>query len=103
MVSATVVLCEPLMPATLKLNGLVSAAVKLLTVNVLVWPARIVAGEKLQVKDAGHPRVILPVKLLGDVAVMGKVTEALPARIVEVDAEDESVKTATPIPERATV
>lgn len=46
---------------------------------------------------------MLPVKLVADAAAIGKVVVVVPTTMVEVGAVDESEKTATPVPDRATV
>ena len=43
-----VAVCPPLVPTTLKFNVSAPSAVRLLTVSVLVWPAVIDAGAKVQ-------------------------------------------------------
>lgn len=96
-------LCEPLVPATLKFSGLVVDSLRLLRVSVLVCPGRIALEEKEHVKLDGHVKVIDPVKELGADTVIGKVVEVAPTVIVEVGADDETVKTATPVPDKATV
>ncbi len=102
-VNVTVVLCEPLIPITLKLSGFAVAALRLLSVRVLDCPAKIVAGEKEQLKPEGQARVILPAKLPGAAAEIGNVVEVAPTTIVDFGAEDERVNSATPVPERTTV
>ena len=62
-----------------------------------------VEGENEQVRFDGHPSEMFPVKPLGAEALMGKVVEPFPTTIVDVEADEERVKTAMPVPERATV
>ena len=102
-VRVTVVLSEPLTPMTSKFSGFAIAALRLLSVSVLDCPAKIVAGEKEQVNETGQPRVMLPAKLPAAAADTGKVAVVEPTTIVDFGAEDESVNSAMPVPDSATV
>lgn len=97
------VLSEPLVPVTLKFSGFAVEPLRLLSVRVLDCPAKIVEGEKEQVKEAGQPRVILPAKLPGAAAVIGNVAEVEPTTMVDFGADEDSVNSATPVPDRTTV
>jgi hypothetical protein len=96
-------LSEPLVPVTLKLSGFAVAALKLLRVSVLDCPAKIVAGENEQVKLAGQVNVMAPENELGAAADIGKVVEVAPTTMVDFEAEDASVNSATPVPDRGTI
>ena len=64
-VSATVAVCDPLVPLTVKLNGFGVEPLTLLTVSVLLCPTKMVAGLKVHVVPAEQPNVMLPLKPLG--------------------------------------
>ena len=102
-VSVTEAVWEPLMPFTVKLYGLGVAALRLLMVRVLFWPAKIVAGLKEQVAPEEQDKVILPVKLPAVDAETVKVADVVPMGTVVVELVEESEKTARPVPDRVTV
>lgn len=87
----------------MKLNGFVVEAVRLLTVSVLLCPPKIDAGLNEQVAPAEQARVMLPVKLLGADAATDKTAELFPIKTVVVGPVEESEKTATPVPVKATI
>ena len=64
--------CDPLMPLTLKLKGLVVEAERLLSVNLLDCPSKSEAGLNVQVAPAEQPSVMVPVKLEGPEAATVK-------------------------------
>ena len=64
-VNVSVAVCEPLVPATVKLNGFGVEAPRFVTVTVLFCPANMVAGLKVQLAPDEHAKVMFPVKLLG--------------------------------------
>ena len=102
-VSGSVAVCEPLVPLTVKLRGFVVAAVRPLRVNVLVCPGKIVLGANSQVTPEEQDNVMLPAKSLGADAETLNVVELLPTITVFVGLVDVTEKTATPVPDRATV
>lgn len=69
----SVVLCVLLVPVTVKARGFGVVAERPLTVTVLVWPALIDVGLKVQLAlappAAAQVRLMLPVKLLRAMAV----------------------------------
>ena len=67
--SGKVAVCEPLMPETVKLRGLVVEAESPDSVSVLDCPSKIEVGLKAQVAPAEHASVMLPVKLEGPEAL----------------------------------
>ena len=95
--------CDPLMPLTLKLKGLVVEAERLLSVNLLDCPSKIEAGLNVHVAPAEQASVMVPVKLEGPEAATVKVADVVPTNTVLVVAVEESEKTARPIPVRGTV
>jgi hypothetical protein len=97
------VVCEPLVPVTANAKGFAIEAVRLLTVTVLVWPAKMVAGLKEHVKVEGQLSVMFPVKLLGADAETVTVAVVFPMRTSTLGLGDDIEKTAAPEPERATV
>ena len=103
MLKERVAFCEPLVPLTVKLNGLGVDAVRLLTVSVLLWPAKMGEALKAHVAPEEQERVTLPVKPLGADAETVKVADVLPIITVVVGLAAESENTASPFPERATV
>jgi len=57
-VSATLEVCVCAVPVTVKLKGLVVAAERPVTVIVLLWPATIDVGLKVQVAPEAQERTI---------------------------------------------
>ncbi len=102
MVSETVAVCVPLVPLTVKLKGFAVAALRLLSVSVLVWPAKIDAGLKEHVVPEEQERVMVPVKLLPEADTV-KVAEVVPTTIVVDGVGEERLNCAIAVPERATV
>ena len=74
----------------------------MLSVRVLDCPARIVAGEKEQVKPEGQDRVMLPAKLPAVAAEIGNVVEVAPTTMVDFGADDDRVNSARPVPDKTT-
>lgn len=99
----SVAVCDPLVPFTLKLRGFVVEVLRSLRVSVLVCPGKIVSGSKSQVTPDEQVNVMLLVKSLGAEADTLNVVELLPMSTVFVGPADVTVKTATPVPDRATV
>lgn len=85
------------------MRGFAVAALKLLKVSVLDCPAKIVAGENEQVKLPGQVNVMAPENELGAAAEIGNVVEVAPTTMVDFDAEDANVNSATPVPDRGTI
>jgi hypothetical protein len=98
-----VAFCDPLVPLTVKLNGFVVDAVRLLRVSVPVCPANIDVGLNVQVGPEEHDRVMFPEKLEGAEAETVKVAVVLPIEVVTLGAVEEREKTATPVPATDTV
>jgi len=76
--------------------------VMLLTVKVLVCPAKMLAGLNEQVRLAGQLSVMLPLKLLDDEAATVKVADPLPISVVTFGEDEDMVNCASPVPARAT-
>lgn len=98
----TVADCDPLVPMMEKLNGLGVETERLLTVAVLVCPAKIEVGLNVQVIPVGQDKVMLPVKLLGAEAETVKFAVVEPIRTETVGCGEVIEKTAAPVPDNAT-
>lgn len=83
-------------------NGFAIEVVKPLIVKVLVWPAKMLDGLNEHVTVEGQLRAILPVKLLGADADTLTVVVVFPMRTLTFGVATDILKTATPVPERAT-
>lgn len=88
---------------TVKFIGLVVVAERPVTVTVLLWPAIIDVGLKVQVAPEAQERVMLLVKELGAEALTVKVAVVVPTKMVVALALAESVKTGFPVPVRETL
>lgn len=98
----TVAVCDPLVPVTAKLKGFGVEAERPLRVSVVLWPAKIVVGLKLQLKVVGQDRLMLPVKPVTALALIVKVVEVEPMIVETVAALDARENRARPVPERDT-
>ena len=88
----------------MKLKGLVVVAERPVTVTVLLWPAIIDVGLKVQVAPEAQERVMLLLaKELGADALIVKVAVVVPITMFVALALAESVKTGFPIPVRETL
>lgn len=96
-----VAVCPPLVPLTVKFNGLAVDAESPETVSVLLPPGAIDVGSKEQVAPEQESEM-LSVKPLGAAAEMVKVVDALAIRIVFEGLAVVSEKTGVPIPLRGT-
>ena len=109
-VRATLAVCEPLVPVTVRLRGFGTpftawslVAERPLTVTVLLWPGVIEAGSNAQVTPVEQESVMALVKELGPEAETAKVVEVVPICITLDRVLAASVKTAVPVPLSETV
>ena len=101
-VSDTLAVFVPLVPVTVKFEGLELVADSPVTVIVVLCPAVMEVGLNEQVTPDEQAKVILDVKLRAAAAEIVKVVERVPISRLLDWRLDESVKSPPPAPDRET-